>query len=383
MLIGFQGEESDNWRAETINSVKARLDASKASQSRSRLTLGIMGVISMMMIIACYNAYFSFDYKWALDEAKKKADDQSRRQVLVEQDLRSWADSRRVSVALLGIKVSVDDAPILGTVTLSILSVWLMFSIRREHRTIGSLLFDTDSDPPTSTSEQPDPQSRAAGAIESRRRQAQKIRWLIYHTIDANSLLTNVDHSFASIKSLQRSNPTNRSIAGKIAAGIDWCIFQEVNAFFFLFPVFSSIFMFIGDCRSYYSPSPYQLNDGIPTMNANDGTSKVVFTLFFLPLSVCCLRALLYSRNTEQILREYWQKIAAEMALMQSTGYQTAIASEIVDPAPQELASAPASLIVQISPTAVGIDQTRPPDPCPEEKLSLTPLDASTAPAAT
>jgi len=51
----------EDWAAETPESVSARLEGAKAIQTQTRLTLGTMTVIAMMMLIVSYNAYLSFD----------------------------------------------------------------------------------------------------------------------------------------------------------------------------------------------------------------------------------------------------------------------------------------------------------------------------------
>ncbi len=55
-----------DWVAETPESIAARLEGAKASQAQIRFTMGIMAVISMMMLIASYNAYLSYDYNWII-----------------------------------------------------------------------------------------------------------------------------------------------------------------------------------------------------------------------------------------------------------------------------------------------------------------------------
>ena len=77
--------------------------------------MGIMSIISMMMLIASYNAYLSYDSTWILDLPQKElAGGTTVAGVLTDQALKDWAASRSVQVPLLGIRTSVDDAPVLG-----------------------------------------------------------------------------------------------------------------------------------------------------------------------------------------------------------------------------------------------------------------------------
>src|SRR5712691_8074692 len=118
-----------DWVAETPESIAARLEGAKASQAQIRFTMGVMAIISMMMLIAAYNAYLSYDYGWILDANKRQTDaellhpekvstsEEKNRipasvevaKVLDEQALKDWAASRIVQISPLGIRVSIDD----------------------------------------------------------------------------------------------------------------------------------------------------------------------------------------------------------------------------------------------------------------------------------
>lgn len=56
-----------DWIAETPESIGARLAGAQAAQKQTRVTLGVMALISLMMLIVTYNAYLSFDSRWALE----------------------------------------------------------------------------------------------------------------------------------------------------------------------------------------------------------------------------------------------------------------------------------------------------------------------------
>jgi len=139
----------DDWVAETPESIAARLESARSAQGQARRTMGIMSIISMMMLIASYNAYLSYDTTWILDLPQDKlAGGTTVAGVLTDQALKDWAASRSVQVPLLGIRTSVDDAPVLGTGTLLVLAFWLVLLTRRENHTVGLLLRDTDTEPP-------------------------------------------------------------------------------------------------------------------------------------------------------------------------------------------------------------------------------------------
>ena len=62
---------SKDWVAESPASIAARLASGNASQAQTRVTLGWMAIISVMMLIACYNAYLSYDYHYILKIADR------------------------------------------------------------------------------------------------------------------------------------------------------------------------------------------------------------------------------------------------------------------------------------------------------------------------
>src|SRR5207302_6678065 len=59
----------------------------------------------------------------------------------VQQEIVSeWVKNQVISVGLLGIRISVEDFSVLGSLSLLIASVWFFFSIRTENLSIGNLL---------------------------------------------------------------------------------------------------------------------------------------------------------------------------------------------------------------------------------------------------
>jgi hypothetical protein len=213
----------EDWTAETPESINARLEGAKAVQGQTRVTLGTMTVISMMMLIVTYNAYLSFDSGWAFAAAAAARRDAQQGQVqnvLADAALRDWVASQHV----------VDDAPVLGTATLFVLSLWLLLLMRRENHTIGFLLRDTDtvrSDRSLSYDE--------SEALEHYRN-ASGQRWLIFHTIISNSLFVTFDGSMSRIQSLEGSTPLTVRSADGWKTRLSRAGVQLVRTFFFLFP---------------------------------------------------------------------------------------------------------------------------------------------------
>ena len=294
-----------DWAAETPESIAARLEGVTSSQGQTRRTLGIMAVISMMMIIATYNAYLSYDYGWIVERSQKKAlwnpNQNAVDGVLAVQALKDWASARTVSISLLGIRVSVDDSAVLGTGMLFVLSLWLVLVTRRENHTIGFLLRDTDTPRPSAQNG-----SSATPTIGTHGQ-----RWLIYHSIVANSLFATLDETLTSVSSLERSSPPGRA---KQAIGLLSKIgYKTISEFFYLFPVITALFVFFIDRHSYSMPDPFMPGAAIPGNEAFRSQAMWVFICFIIPLFACCIRARRYSTATQRVLLEYVQKLNEDL----------------------------------------------------------------------
>jgi hypothetical protein len=307
-----------DWVAETPESVNARLEGAKAIQAQTQFTLGTMTVVAMMMLIVSYNAYLSFDSGWALAEAARKsveaksADAKSTQakaaedkpaaattvaDVLSNEALKSWVSSQSVTIALLGIRVSVDDAPVLGSAALFVLSLWLLLLTRRENHTIGYLLRDTDT---------PNQGNLSNGQ-----------RWLIFHTIISNNLFVTFDRSLSRIQSLDGPSPLAAGANGRLKSRLSRAAFGFVRTFFFLFPVFACAVVFGLDRWSYFRPDPFAPNAEITGTGHFFWQSMLVFFACWIPLTVCCGRSSQYSKATETVLREYGRKLRAHLVRQQ------------------------------------------------------------------
>jgi hypothetical protein len=305
----------EDWAAETPESVSARLEGAKAIQTQTRLTLGTMTVIAMMMLIVSYNAYLSFDSEWAFAEAGHRREatttngtheDTKVPDILLDAALKDWVASQSVTIALLGIRVSVDDAPVLGTAALLVVSFWLVLLARRENHTIGFLLRDTDT--------QPSDRHRAESeGTQQSSRYGSGQRWLIYHTIISNSLFVTFDGSTTRIQSLDGPTPLTGRSATRWNARLSTAAFQLVRIFFFLFPVFASAIVFGLDRWSYFRPDPFAPGQAMGTGSPFFWESMIVFFVCWIPLAVCCGRSSQYSMATESVLHEYGRRLRGDL----------------------------------------------------------------------
>jgi hypothetical protein len=309
---------------ETDDSIKARLEAAEAAQTRSRVVILAMTVASLMIGVASYNAYLSYDSRWVLEMAADldtkpeaweqkgpdgqpvpltarafKAAPKGREvpEILTEAALKSWIDSRSVSVSFLGIRASIDDAPVLGTLALFVISLWLLLAVRRENHTIGFLLRDTQF---------PEGPDKKLGR-----------RWLIFHAIVSGTLFTNFNKSFRPIATLRGPNATDASETShprlRKSLGV---LFPIITGFVFFLPVLVSRLAIALDRLSYYNRSPFSPTLQLPSPASSNrffAPSLWTFAVFFLLRLLSCWVGFRHARGTEAIIDAYIKQIKDEL----------------------------------------------------------------------
>ena len=308
----------DDWIAETPESIAARLEAAREAQRQTRFVLGVLAVISMMMVILAYNAYLSYDSRWVLMLARedgkirtiKAATADSVPDVLALEALQDWAASRNATIDLLGIHVSVDDAPVLGTTSLFLLSLWLLLVTRRENHTVGTLLRDTDTpgdDRSASLS------GSALADIGPQQLYSNGQRWLIFHSIFANNLFVTFNR-WSRIDSLRDQKAVVRDDSTAIKHKLEKVSMSFARDFFFWFPVAASSLVFVLDRLSYFMEDPFAPGLTPPGYTAPwFFASALVFAICWIPLVICCRGAARYSRATGNVLREYGERLRSDL----------------------------------------------------------------------
>lgn len=321
-------ERLEDWVAETDESIAARLEGVKAAQAQTRLTLGTTAIISVMMLIGSYNAYQSYDYDWIVkrncppaillnrpadkDERKlanlpNEGDDEFVRKIkdrvdkLTEHSMREWASSRTVLISLLGIRVSVDDASVLGTAVLFVLSLWLFLVARRENHTTGFLLRDTDSPRPAEGGQG---LPGAAPAEGKPRAYSNSERWLIYHTIISNSLFVTFDR-LPNVDSLDGPNSLEAAVAEDKRGRLKRWWLNVARNFFFWFPVVVAAIVCLYDRYSYFGSDPFAFGCEPDGATPFFWKSTAIIIACLIPLVICCWKSSRLSNHTESVLREY------------------------------------------------------------------------------
>lgn len=296
MTLDQNRERPEYSDSEVPETIAARLDGAKTAQANIRFTLGMMAVISTMILIASYNAYLSYDYSWILkaDHKFQQSQDFNPPKILQEQALRDWASSRTIFISLLGIRVSVDDAAILGTAVLFILSMWLLLWARREHYTTSRILRDTLRDntrPPPGTQ----PMSRSTAYTDQE-------RWLIFHTINSNGIFFAITPSFSSVRSLTGPLPAADTTFKRTVNRIGLPLLRN---FFFLFPVITALIVIVIDHFSFAIADPFDPHYGIPGDDPRTFWKSIIALGIWLLLLFCCWCSSRYSAVTESLLRKY------------------------------------------------------------------------------
>lgn len=122
------------------NILQFRLDATRDAQKMSRLAFLVLIILSLAIILATWNAYFSWYTGFALKEDAPKNDVTK---IVNAETIEQWVESGNITLPFLGIKMGVSDCSVFGSIGLSIIMAWLYLSIRREYDVIHSLLKNT------------------------------------------------------------------------------------------------------------------------------------------------------------------------------------------------------------------------------------------------
>jgi hypothetical protein len=307
---------------ESVESITIRLDGAMAAQKRIRLVLIVMGVTCAALIIASYNAYLSFDREFTLREVASRPCDLEKREadgtgfvkiparefkkekgsdILTEQAIKNWSDSQNISSSLLGIKVSIDDAPVLGSATLFVISIWFLLSVRLGYYTIFFLLKDTQQLDPT----RPDP-------IQLR------MQWRVYQGIISSTVFSRYWKRFLPVwdglnattgLEQQIKEIKEKSNEDDFSAKIQSMFLNSIVGFIYWLPVITMAFIIVLDLISYYQRSPFD-KDLMPTNSTNYKSFKIMsiscFSIFTLLLIIIMTLSITYKNHTDKGVDTYY-----------------------------------------------------------------------------
>jgi hypothetical protein len=342
---------------ETEESLKLRIQAASDALHGSRLVGLVSLTISIMAFVSSYNAYFSLSrflvtdvvgnggskgtdgaisggegavqpqlvpvpqntdqQKDVLSKAMTPNPNSTSRvinltnaeDIMTRRAIEGWVDSRSVSISLFGLRVSVDDAPILGTLALLIVASWFLLAIRRENHTIGFLLRDTTF--PTIYSEASD---RNYSEIDKSNPERVAIMWKVFNSIVSHLVFTPFRYSLAPLDDLRNRNPT-RDSQGNDSAGLfaRW-FFTLARGVLVYMPFIASCSIYLFSLVSAFLPSPFR-----PGSQSPISVSQMVFSLvmavsiFCIPTNIVlfaiCRRAWAFEKATGRIIRDYYNEL--------------------------------------------------------------------------
>ena len=107
-----------------------RIEATRSAQERTRRSFFASTVISLVIITAGWNAYFSFYREFAFAFPSLEGGEGTK--TLQKEMLSEWVRSRMINISILGIRVGVDDAPTLGAIAHRRRSMALLLHTARE-----------------------------------------------------------------------------------------------------------------------------------------------------------------------------------------------------------------------------------------------------------
>jgi hypothetical protein len=251
-----------------------RIEATREAQARSRFALLASTLVSVAILIAVFNAEFSWIRNIAIHEMIGPPGMQSE---LTKEVVDEWIRSQRISISTLGVNVAASDVSIFGSSALFVLSIWYFFCIRRENHLIGNLLIDAKKSNDTATS------------------------LSVFHGISSYTVFTTIGEDDDPIDSLQRQPPVRRRII-YLRWSFIWLVWL---------PALTIAFMLATDITSLILPSAVRdsqqsLWDVLSHRERVQAISYDVFDLLFSGLVAnLCMNVVRCERATKDILRQF------------------------------------------------------------------------------
>lgn len=122
--------------------LERRLDAVKSGQRLSQVALSVCLILSGLIIISQYNAYFSWYRSFATDNTIDLEDENDVIKRMREGVTEQWLDGRSFRMPFVDIPILPSDIGTLGGTAILIGTVFLLYYSRREHSNIYYLIKD-------------------------------------------------------------------------------------------------------------------------------------------------------------------------------------------------------------------------------------------------
>jgi hypothetical protein len=261
------------------NIINFRLEAARDAQKMSRLAFLVLCIVSLAVILATWNAYFSWYTNFALKEEMPNNDVTK---LVHTEVIEQWVESANISLPFLGIKVGVGDFSVFSSIGLLILTILFLLCIRREYYVIRSLLNNVRD------SSEWNPGSR---------------EW-IYHGIVSFML-------FISIKWVKRAGKKFRPRSMIHAIFVVLVFLPAIAIFFLIVSDIMTVFVMKACYRFPHTPL-------IDMHLASGDLFKIVLmellaTILLAIIIILCTKVLNYVERTAERLREYAQKYNIEV----------------------------------------------------------------------
>ncbi|MDQ3816574.1 MAG: hypothetical protein M3362_02645 [Acidobacteriota bacterium] len=278
--------------------LQLRLEAAKEAQKRARGVFLVSTIVSLVIIIATWNASFSWIRNFVIEKpdwAKPPAISpnptdsipprytgtlaptaEAQRQLVID-----WVRSQTITITPLGINLSVSDLSVLGSLSLFFVSVWFYFSLKRENRVIGSLLRITKNEP-------------------------SQIRNMIFTGVVSHVVFADIGKS---------SHPIDH-LDAPIRKGHGQPFTKLTVKILFFLPLVAFAMIILTDVLSlFYLSAPFRDShqpvwDDLPRFYKAQAVIMELIAIFIGTLTgVICWRILCFYSATEHILRQYGDRL--------------------------------------------------------------------------
>lgn len=214
----------------------------------------------------------------------------------------NWINSQDVGIGLLGVTVNVDQFSLLGSLTLMIISFWMLFSFRRENRSIVSLLRDI-----TKETKRPDGRNRKGEKWE--------IAHLVFQGIAHKLVFAHTgrsDQPMSKQDIFTEGHLLHQRILNHYVALVTK-VTRTLSLFLILLPPIAIAYIIYFDLySSIHTLSPFSINPASKLIHAylepfnTRFTREIKFGVVFGSLTLFgCLACLIFQVRTTQALKEY------------------------------------------------------------------------------
>jgi hypothetical protein len=255
------------------------VEAIRNTQRMSLIAFFVSVIVSIAIVLATWNAYFSWYSNFAL---KEEMSQNEMTKIVHAKAIEKWIDSTNISLPFLGIldvKVWIGDCSIFGSIALLIINTLFFLSIRREYYMTGFLL----------------------KKIPQKDKENVKYSALVYHGI-VSYMLLNIKRKYSSVGDRKKLRQKFLSES----------IIKVVFKVLLFLPVLSILTLIITELLYVLVfPVLFQFSHP-PIFDQIGGVDRVrlifqevpAFLLLF-PLIILCKKILSYTKGMEKKVRKY------------------------------------------------------------------------------